>query len=159
MKNINSKTVLECVFDMESLHSNRAVWIYWGIFLKIHHLPVNSAAMVGSITDKCLLMWLYQCRESCWCCKCVENSNLDVTVILDLYRPSTMLSTNVETMPEHCLNVGPQCWALTITQHSCNVAWMLSQHRAPTLRATLPQSSQTLPECCLNVIPQHCAWM
>ncbi len=43
------QTVLECVYDTECWHSNRAVWIYWGNFLKIH-LKFNSTAMVSRNT-------------------------------------------------------------------------------------------------------------
>ncbi len=42
-----SKPVVESASGTDSLHSNRAVFIYWGNFLGIHHLPINSIAMVG----------------------------------------------------------------------------------------------------------------
>ena len=51
------KAVLECISDMESFHSNRAVWIT-GNFLKNHHLPITSTAVVGCIAQKC-------CRWDC----------------------------------------------------------------------------------------------
>ena len=81
-------------------------------------------------------MRLCQCRDACWCCKCVENSNLNVTVILDPNWPSTTLGTNAETtfnttFPGDCLNIGPQRWE-----------WYC--HNVNT----------TLLECCLNVDPQ-----
>ena len=134
MKNMNSKTVLECVSDMESLHSNRAMWIYWGNFLKIHHLLINSTAMIGSFTHKCLYMWLCQCRDAWWGCKCVEKLKWNITVIVDLNWSSTMLGTDVETMLTQCLKLCGHHQAGH--QHSHNVLTML-------------------PECCLSVIPQY----
>ena len=93
--------------------------------------------------------------DACWCCKCVYNSNSNVTVTLDLKQSSTMLGTNTATMftqrcqnivstlvpnighqscdnihttlPEHCLSVSPQCW-----ERCC--------HKVHTI----------LPGCCLN---------
>ena len=101
-------------------------------------------------------MWLFQFRDACWCSTFVENSNFNVTVILNLNWPSTTLGTNIETtftqhclnivwmlvpdvghrcwdnihtaLPEHCVNISPQRWAPMLRQHSHNVAWMLSQH-------------------------------
>ena len=43
--------ILECLSDMDSLHSNRTVWIYCRNVLTIHHFPLNSAAAVGIIIN------------------------------------------------------------------------------------------------------------
>ena len=87
-------------------------------------------------------MGLCQCRDACWCCECVENSNLNVTVILDLNRPSTTLGPMLR---QHSGNIvwalcyhRSQRWGLTL-KHSHNIAWTLSQCQSPTLRVTLPQ--------------------
>ena len=74
-------------------------------------------------------MWLCQCRDACWCCKSGENSNSNVTVILDLNQPSTTLGTGIETtFTQHCLNVVstfvPNIESnitTTFTQHCLNI--------------------------------------
>ena len=116
-------------------------------------------------------MWLCRCRDACWCCKCVDNSNLNVPVILALNRPSTTLGTNIETMfmnvssqhwawhwdnvytmlLECCLNVGPQRW-----EQCChNIHTMLSEHCLNVIPQRWDQHSHnthtTLPESCLNI--------
>ena len=79
-------------------------------------------------------MWLFKCRDACWCCKCVENANLNVTVILDLKRPSTgfpTLASRLANISQHCDNVDATIifWSIykigtTITQHFLNVVSM-----------------------------------
>ena len=113
-------------------------------------------------------MGLCQCRDACWCCKCVGNSNLNVTVILDLNWPSTTLRPMLRQRSGNVVRMlwqyrsqrwGPtlrqcsgnimwtlcecQCqhWEPMLPLCSHNVAWMLSQRRCPTLSATLPQHS------------------
>ncbi len=110
------------------------------------------------LAQKCLEMLTFQCRDDY--CKCAENSNLNVTVILDLRPASTMFGTNVGsiftqcclcivattapnieegrchnihvTLLECCLIVGPQHLGWKLPQHSHNIAWMLS-HFQPSL--------------------------
>ena len=52
VKNSHSKIVQECVSEMGSPHSSKAVKFYSENFLKIHHFPVNSTAVIGSIDQK-----------------------------------------------------------------------------------------------------------
>ena len=133
-------------------------------------------------------MWLCQSKEAYWYCKCVENSNSNVTAILDLNWPSTTLSTNVETMftqlsqhwspvmgtnihtmfTQHCLNIVST--SVSNVGHWCSHnIWMLSQHRSATLRVMLPQHSQhclkvvwTLADigrCCNNSVAMLGFWL
>ena len=47
---VDLKTMLESASEMESLQSNRVVWIYLRIFLKIHHLSLNPTDNVCGVT-------------------------------------------------------------------------------------------------------------
>ena len=57
---------------------------------------------------------------------------------------------NIHTiLPEHCVNVGPQCWAPTLRWHSHNIAWMLCEHWSPTSGTDV---QTTFTQHCLNVV-------
>ena len=106
---------------------------------------------------------MFQSIDACWCCKCVENSNWNVSVILEL----TMYNTghqncynNHTTLPEHCLNVGkqhchnvctmlPECCFNIGPQCSYNIACTLSQHWSPLLGNTIVT---TFRQFCLNFV-------
>ncbi len=122
-------------------------------------------------------MWLFQYRDACWYCKCVTNSNLNVTIILNLKQTSTILHTKVDTMftqccpnvvstsvssdgdwcchnvytmlPECCLNINPHCWGAILLQQSNNIAWMVSQCWSPTLGSDI---ATIFTQCCYNIV-------
>ena len=87
-------------------------------------------------------MWLCQCRDACWCCKCVKKpSNLNVTVILDLTGPGTKLGTNVAIKFTQCfMNV-----VTTFTQHCLNIVSTSMPMEGTNVETTFSQS-------CLNVV-------
>ncbi len=91
-----------------------------------------------------------------WLCQCVENSNLNVTLILDLNQPDTTLSTNVETMfTLYCLNIvsvsvpnirhqhSLSVKTAMFTQHCLNVVWILVN----------------VNQCCDNIVAMLGFWL
>ena len=105
LKMKNMHTVLECVSDMESLHSNRAVRICW--MGRVYKLEWNCRSR-PEMTE-------YNIRYHTW---------YNLHTIL----PECFLNIGPQcwrTLPKHCLNFSPQCRGATLPQHSHNIAWAL----------------------------------
>ncbi len=94
---------------------------------------------------------MFQCRDACWCWKCVENSN----IVCNCHSGPKMSKYNVghqcwysPNIAWTCLKVGPKHWPSTLRQHSHNVV----PTSVPNVEEQCCHNVYTLlPECCLSI--------
>ncbi len=142
------------------------MWLYWENFLKNHHLPLNSTAVVGSITRKWLMQlsfWTQDDHVQHWAPMLVQRSQCFSWTLFQYQSPMLLLqcSHNVARMLWQCWCPTLKSVIVTITQihYLCitvhcidELKWIVSNQTKSNVHTMLVQHRYEVWQCYNNIV-------